>query len=430
MKKIRSLGNKLVLLLMPFFMLFQIFQSPIVAYAAEKDTRGDAILDFLYTLSFDDKGQLLYNGKVVPTKESDLELVKQAMDLSKSKSINDSVVNSLESFEHRANDESYVIFEGTIDGKDLKIEFIRRIPYERWDSGKMTYASEYKINGHLAFCLNHPLRTPSEGYQMPYPDSNSIRNLDEVTKALYYGIGGPGSIFGDYDKLSQSEKDNAIIATSLLTSAFLNEGDDIDGFDYDSVNNVTYYDLVDRGYGFSDRKEYKDLLNKVKNSTISPYSNIMFSNETPTVKYDSDKKIQYTDEIEFKAFSENTITFTLPQSVSLINHTDNKTYTGKVTLKGGDKFHFEATFNSSATLNTGKIRGSLPDFTPWMTKSNTLEDGFRVQPLGGLNIYLDPANLTSLKVKFESREGTMEITKEDAADGNVKIPDAEFTIYD
>ncbi|MBJ7968251.1 adhesin, partial [Bacillus cereus] len=26
--------------------------------------------------------------------------------------------------------------------------------------------------------------------------------------------------------------------------------------------------------------------------------------------------------------------------------------------------------------------------------------------------------------------GTMEITKEDAADGNVKIPDAEFTIYD
>lgn len=89
----------------------------------------------------------------------------------------------------------------------VKIEYIGAVSY----GGNIV--GEFRVDGQLAFCLQHVRSTPGTGAN--YKDAKPYDN-PKIQRALYYGWGGEGNIF--------TNKAEGIVTTSLILDRIYSGG--------------------------------------------------------------------------------------------------------------------------------------------------------------------------------------------------------------
>uniref|UniRef100_UPI003F491337 thioester domain-containing protein n=1 Tax=Niallia taxi TaxID=2499688 RepID=UPI003F491337 len=266
------------------------------------------------------------------------------------------------------------IFGKTVSAASLpKIEYIGQISY----GGSIV--GEFRVDGELAFCIEHEKPTPGTGAS--YNESVPYNN-DKVRRALYYGWGGPKNIFG-------SDKNRGIVVTSLILSRVY------DG-NYAGGQSISGYDK---------------LWNLVQSSEL-PDHQIALSDSNLSVSFSNG--IQKSQSTTFKAHKDNELTFNIPSEVKLVNETTGKTKRGgSVTINGGDKIHFEASSDYGGKLDTGNVSGSMEAYQAILTKPKSSN----YQSLGYGKWYKDPNEKVRIQAQFEEREVTMWIDHKDRQTG-------------
>lgn len=253
----------------------------------------------------------------------------------------------------------------------------------------------FLINGEVAFCFQHSKASPNETSKID-SKRNPLSN-EKVKKALYYGYGGEGNVLGNTEK--------AFVTTSLALS-------DI----YSSNSN----DKIDRSGRRFNSDYFQKYWKKIQDEP-NLSNTISFSNSKPKVSIKNGK--QRTDSVTFKADKRNTISFKLPNSVSLRNETQNKTISGgnTVTLKGGDKFYLEAnslTYNT--TFKRDNLKGSMSVYQPMLTITSSSAE----QNVGWASV-TDPQASISLTAEFKKQEATITVEHRDYQGNQYRIVDDE-----
>jgi len=270
-------------------------------------------------------------------------------------------------------------FKSLLFGKTVSAAAMPKIEYVGQISYGGSIVGEFKVDGELAFCVEHEKPTPGTGAS--YNESIPYNN-DKVKRALYYGWGGPKNIFG-------SDKNRGIVVTSLILSRAYDGnyagGQSIEGYD-------KLWDLVTSG--------------DIPNHAVSMYR------EKLTVRFEDG--IQKTQATKFEAYKDNTLTFSIPSEVKLVNETTGKTKRGgSVTVEGGDWFHFEAPSDYAGKIDTGSITGSLREYRAILTKPVASN----YQTLGYGEWYRDPNETVRIQTQFEKQEVTMWIDHKDRQTG-------------
>ncbi|KRM56639.1 Cna B domain protein [Lacticaseibacillus sharpeae JCM 1186 = DSM 20505] len=232
-----------------------------------------------------------------------------------------------------------------------------------------TTVGNFTVNGVQAFCMQHSKTTPGTGAKYgalsPY-DNPSIQAV------LYYGWGGPKNIF--------SNKTQGIVETSLALSHF-------------------YSGTTVRANG-----SHKGALTLIKhgNAKDAPDDNISINGKRTTVTLTTklSGSVQKSTTATFNASTANSISFKVPSGMKFVNETTKATATNKrVTVKGGQKFHFEAALSSSASLSSGSLAGTVKNYQPLLAKPAS--SGLQV--LGYGHWWTDPTQKVSFKVAFKQQ---------------------------
>jgi hypothetical protein len=263
-------------------------------------------------------------------------------------------------------------------------------PYIEY-KGQVSYGGsivgDFRVDGVQAFCIEHAKSTPGTGtpYTGPNPYDNTM-----IARTLYYGWNGPENIFG-------SDRTRGIVVTSLVLSRVFNGvyagGQSISGY-------AELYDLASNG--------------------SIPYHDIQFSDSDLSVSLKNGKQVSQTT--TFIAYKDNAISLTLPSSVTLVNETTGTTKTGgTVTIKGGQKFHLEASLTYGGSFDTGNITGSIPKFQPFVSIPSS--SGYQI--LGYGQYFKDPNETVRLKALFTPRTVTMTVRHIDRDNGSVLKSSAE-----
>jgi hypothetical protein len=250
-----------------------------------------------------------------------------------------------------------IIFTGNVDAASPKVEYLGQVRYGDYIVGK------FKVNGEIAFCVDHAKPTPPTGAS--YGGGNAYKN-EKIRAILYYGYGGPGNELGNSDV--------ALVATSIAL---------------DSIMNGNYSSGRDSIPG------YKKLM-KHAEAKDAPSTSIGFNKKNVTSKVSG--SVQKSETIVFKADSKNSIKLHIPDKVTL--HKDGKKYSGKtVTIKGGQSFYLTAPLDYGKDVKFQKVKPSLGKYQSLLfTASNS-----NYQRLGS-GLLTDPEPVTDLNVKFEVRQ--------------------------
>lgn len=253
-----------------------------------------------------------------------------------------------------------------------KIERVRTVQVGQ------TKVGEYRVNGKLAYCVEHNRDPATEaGTYSPLEPYNNARML----RLLYYGWGGEGNIF------SSGQKDVGIAVTSLIASRIRNPGEQT-------------------GRSLARYEELWKLVND--NTKNPPSSKVELSEEKLNISIEDNRQV--SEKTKFLAHSDNRIQISVPTNVRIINETRNTSSTGgTLTIRGGDTFYFTAPLSYNSTLKRTNIRGSIPTYTPMITYDNW---GIR-QPLAQMDVYDDPHNTVSFEVPFTRQEVDITILHRD-----------------
>ncbi len=294
---------------------------------------------------------------------------------------------------------------GFIDVKaeTVTIEFHGYARYGGRSCGKFT------VNGEVAFCMQHYHTTPSSGMTM---QANPYDN-DLIKTILYYGWGGPGNIFDD--------EDEGIVRTSFALHQV-----------YTGDKGITGEAGAMHGY------ELAQPLLDIANSNPIKDMNILFDKTQVEGKRVSAGHFQ-TEEIFVKGDIRNTLTFHVPESVTMHNVTENKMSTGTVTVKGGDTIYFTS-YTGEENVSTGELAGSMEYWQALLLQ--TIDQS--VQNVGMLG-KIDPPYKASLDITWVSEpeigtkasdvdtgmnQGytTEQVTIKDAVSYKNLIPGKEYTV--
>ncbi|KGX85192.1 thioester domain-containing protein [Pontibacillus litoralis] len=248
--------------------------------------------------------------------------------------------------------------------------------------GKVSYkgsiVGEFRVNGELAFCLEHHVPTPGTGakYQTPLTYNNEY-----IKRALYYGWGGTENIF--------SNKNQGMVVTSLVLDRIYTGGT--------TGRNLPGYDA---------------LWDKVKNGK-TPTTTLKFSDRKLKTYISGNKQI--SEKTKLIADTRNTVKITVPNKITLKNLTTNKSVTGgTMTVKGGQWIRLEAPLDLDMTYRSGSLRGSMKKFQPMITKPS---GGQNLQTLGYMKLVTDPSAKTSFTAEFKKRKRDVTIHYKDKHTG-------------
>lgn len=248
------------------------------------------------------------------------------------------------------------------------------------DPAGRSAVGKFMYEGELAFCLEHKKPNASSGST---PTSVSPYENPRVLKALYYGWGGPGQWSGF------KGEESGIVLTSLL-------------LDY-------YYTGENHNGATSDGVSYNAFKSFVESQPAPPNKTVSFDKSEAKVHWDVKRQKQISEEVKITGDSGDSLTFTLPDNVVLVNKGGEKK-TGTVTINAGTSFHLEAEANVDGTWTTGNVG------VAWKYQALLLtmppEGGNSKQSLGKLNKFKDPAAEISLSVKWLDF-GSFELTKID-----------------
>lgn len=264
-----------------------------------------------------------------------------------------------------------------VSAAGTKVEYLGQAQYGPYIVGK------FRVNGGIAFCLEHYKQSPGTGASY---SAGSVYSNKKVKAILYYGAGGPE------DEVGMS--DTGIVATSLAL---------------DSVINGNHAEGRNRVPG------YEKLMNHAEQEDAP--SDIMNFSKT-NVKSSVSGNVQKSESILFNADPKNSITLKVPNKVSI--HVGNKKYnSGSVKIKGGQSFYFTADLSYGEDVIYKNLK---PNFGKYQSLA-FIPGNSNMQKLG-MMVAVDPEPMTNLKVNFEVRQKKIVVEHRDNYNNNLLEKDS------
>ncbi|MCK1995462.1 hypothetical protein MPH61_23350 [Peribacillus muralis] len=253
-----------------------------------------------------------------------------------------------------------------------KVEYLGSASYGVYRVGK------FKVDGRIAFCMDHYKPTPGTGSE--YSPGKLFEN-EKVLAILYYGAGGPENEVGT--------SDTGIIATSLALDSVIN------GNHSDGRNSVPGYEKL---MNHADKKD-------------APDDNVSFSKNSVSSNISGD--VQKSETIKFIADTKNSINIKVPSNVIL--HMGSKSYeSGTATIKGGQSFYFTADLDYGGTVS---IKNIGPKIGPYQSMLFIAANSSLQRLTNGM--ITDPVPMETLAIKFEVRNKKINIEHKDEYNDSV-----------
>lgn len=269
--------------------------------------------------------------------------------------------------------------------------------YIRYKAGRKTYTV-------YAYCMQHSKQSPPSGTTY-----KNMVELDEggddryLRKAMFYGYGGPGwgGTFNGYNIKSIMEKYGCSSETRAMQHYL-----------------VDYLYDGESGFGGSLSTTAKNMLKEIKAALAKmPDPTTMELTPGLSVSANGNQSPTFT----WKANAAFVITIHLENGVSLVNETTGKTGTGNVSVKGGEKFHLEAT-----TQNIGSLKGKYAITSNYPLNFHAMLLKLANSQDIGFGYYTDTLEL-NLEVDWPD-EATVKIIKKDKG-SNALLAGAVYGIY-
>lgn len=269
--------------------------------------------------------------------------------------------------------------------------------YIRYKAGRKTYTV-------YAYCMQHSKQSPPSGTTY-----KNMVELDEggddryLRKAMFYGYGGPGwgGTFNGYNIKSIMEKYGCSSETRAMQHYL-----------------VDYLYDGESGFGGSLSTTAKNMLKEIK-ATLAKMPDPTTMELTPGLSASANGNQSPT--FTWKANAAFVITIHLENGVSLVNETTGKTGTGNVSVKGGEKFHLEAT-----TQNIGSLKGKYAITSNYPLNFHAMLLKLANSQDIGFGYYTDTLEL-NLEVDWPD-EATVKIIKKDKG-SNALLAGAVYGIY-
>ena len=269
--------------------------------------------------------------------------------------------------------------------------------YIRYKAGGKTYTV-------YAYCMQHSKQSPPSGTTY-----KNMVELDEggddryLRKAMFYGYGGPGwgGTFNGYNIKSIMEKYGCSSETRAMQHYL-----------------VDYLYDGESGFGGSLSTTAKNMLKEIK-AALAKMPDPTTMELTPGLSASANGNQSPT--FTWKANAAFVITVHLENGVSLVNETTGKTGTGNVSVKGGEKFHLEAT-----TQNIGSLKGKYAITSNYPLNFHAMLLKLANSQDIGFGYYTDTLEL-SLEVDWPD-EATVKIIKKDKG-SNALLAGAVYGIY-
>ena len=269
--------------------------------------------------------------------------------------------------------------------------------YIRYKAGGKTYTV-------YAYCMQHSKQSPPSGTTY-----KNMVELDEggddryLRKAMFYGDGGPGwgGTFNGYNIKSIMEKYGCSSETRAMQHYL-----------------VDYLYDGESGFGGSLSTTAKNMLKEIK-AALAKMPDPTTMELTPGLSASANGNQSPT--FTWKANAAFVITVHLENGVSLVNETTGKTGTGNVSVKGGEKFHLEAT-----TQNIGSLKGKYAITSNYPLNFHAMLLKLANSQDIGFGYYTDTLEL-NLEVDWPD-EATVKIIKKDKG-SNALLAGAVYGIY-
>lgn len=269
--------------------------------------------------------------------------------------------------------------------------------YIRYKAGGKTYTV-------YAYCMQHSKQSPPSGTTY-----KNMVELDEggddryLRKAMFYGYGGPGwgGTFNGYNIKSIMEKYGCSSETRAMQHYL-----------------VDYLYDGESGFGGSLTTTAKNMLKEIK-AALAKMPDPTTMELTPGLSASANGNQSPT--FTWKANAAFVITIHLENGVSLVNETTGKTGTGNVSVKGGEKFHLEAT-----TQNIGSLKGKYAITSNYPLNFHAMLLKLANSQDIGFGYYTDTLEL-NLEVDWPD-EATVKIIKKDKG-SNALLAGAVYGIY-
>ena len=269
--------------------------------------------------------------------------------------------------------------------------------YIRYKAGGKTYTV-------YAYCMQHSKQSPPSGTTY-----KNMVELDEggddryLRKAMFYGYGGPGwgGTFNGYNIKSIMEKYGCSSETRAMQHYL-----------------VDYLYDGESGFGGSLSTTAKNMLKEIK-AALAKMPDPTTMELTPGLSASANGNQSPT--FTWKANAAFVITIHLENGVSLVNETTGKTGTGNVSVKGGEKFHLEAT-----TQNIGSLKGKYAITSNYPLNFHAMLLKLANSQDIGFGYYTDTLEL-NLEVDWPD-EATGKIIKKDKG-SNALLAGAVYGIY-
>ena len=269
--------------------------------------------------------------------------------------------------------------------------------YIRYKAGGKTYTV-------YAYCMQHSKQSPPSGTTY-----KNMVELDEggddryLRKAMFYGYGGPGwgGTFNGYNIKSIMEKYGCSSETRAMQHYL-----------------VDYLYDGESGFGGSLSTTAKNMLKEIK-AALAKMPDPTTMELTPGLSASTNGNQSPT--FTWKANAALVITIHLENGVSLVNETTGKTGTGNVSVKGGEKFHLEAT-----TQNIGSLKGKYAITSNYPLNFHAMLLKLANSQDIGFGYYTDTLEL-NLEVDWPD-EATVKIIKKDKG-SNALLAGAVYGIY-
>ena len=269
--------------------------------------------------------------------------------------------------------------------------------YIRYKTGGKTYTV-------YAYCMQHSKQSPPSGTTY-----KNMVELDEggddryLRKAMFYGYGGPGwgVTFNGYNIKSIMEKYGCSSETRAMQHYL-----------------VDYLYDGESGFGGSLSTTAKNMLKEIK-AALAKMPDPTTMELTPGLSASANGNQSPT--FTWKANAAFVITVHLENGVSLVNETTGKTGTGNVSVKGGEKFHLEAT-----TQNIGSLKGKYAITSNYPLNFHAMLLKLANSQDIGFGYYTDTLEL-NLEVDWPD-EATVKIIKKDKG-SNALLAGAVYGIY-
>ena len=269
--------------------------------------------------------------------------------------------------------------------------------YIRYKAGGKTYTV-------YAYCMQHSKQSPPSGTTY-----KNMVELDEggddryLRKAMFYGYGGPGwgGTFNGYNIKSIMEKYGCSSETRAMQHYL-----------------VDYLYDGESGFGGSLSTTAKNMLKEIK-AALAKMPDPTTMELTPGLSASANGNQSPT--FTWKANAAFVITIHLENGVSLVNETTGKTGTGNVSVKGGEKFHLEAT-----TQNIGILKGKYAITSNYPLNFHAMLLKLANSQDIGFGYYTDTLEL-NLEVDWPD-EATVKIIKKDKG-SNALLAGAVYGIY-